>query len=332
MKLPSIVQRILVALLAAYWLIAIYTFLHESGHALMAAAFGGKLIELNTDFFSMGAHYSGTGDFTLFQSILISVAGVSLPWLTWVAAMLALPRQTSPLASALKALSAGALAGSLAAWVVLPIAASAGADISDDSVNFLTRTGWPPLAESGLFLLVLLFTLWLAWRMIDFKALIHALRSEPAAFEVLPNRQTLIFLAGSLVLASLVTLSVNNMGASTAAALPTPTAQPLPAGYTLHESWDLADQEDDSVSMIWNFKQSVNFGALVRLKNVDLDLLDVRLLGADGQEWPIFHAEKYRADADQAVFEQTLPAGVYHLEIRCSRSRTPGTMELYLKK
>lgn len=326
MKLPSIIQRILVALLAVYWMLAIYTFLHESGHALMAAAFGGKLIELNTDFFTMGAHYSGSGDFTLFQSILISVAGISLPWLTWLAAMLALPRQTSPLVSALKGLSTGAIAGTLSTWVVLPFVAGAGATVSDDSVNFLNRTGWPPAAEAGLFLLVLLFTLWLASRMIDVKALVHALRSEPAAFEVIPNRRVLIFLAGILVLASLVTLSVNNMGAKNI-----PAAQQAPAGYTLTSTLDLSTTTENNMEKVLTLDESRQQGIYVQITNIDVDLLDIHLQGPTGQAWPIIKSMAYRANADQAVLEQTLPAGIYRLVVNASKSRTPGKISLYLK-
>ena len=133
-----------------------YTFLHESGHALVGLMFGGKITSFNVNFFNLAAHVGVYGSFIPSQQGWISSAGVGLPLLVLAVLLIILPKQGATVLEWFKLIAGMATINSLLAWIVVPILTFSGQVISDDSANFLRYTQLPPLFVSFLAVLTYL--------------------------------------------------------------------------------------------------------------------------------------------------------------------------------
>ncbi|MBN1440491.1 MAG: hypothetical protein JW929_13865 [Anaerolineales bacterium] len=71
-------------------------------------------------------------------------------------------------------------------------------------------------------------------------------------------------------------------------------------------------------------------GIIFLLEDVRTESLDVRLLGPDGLEFPIFHAEGYSARRDVPMIETWLEPGDYRIVL--SPAQSPGILTVYLKR
>ncbi|MBN1440492.1 MAG: M50 family metallopeptidase [Anaerolineales bacterium] len=136
-------------LLAFLFVIYLYTFLHEGGHAVAALLSGNAVTAFDLNFFTLGAHVGIEGSFTQFQAVANSAAGVSLPIVVWVVFILLAPRRGNHLLEILKSFSAVMFLSPLLAWIVLPLLHAAGASIHDDSIEFVVRSGIHPAAVSA---------------------------------------------------------------------------------------------------------------------------------------------------------------------------------------
>ena len=109
---------LLVVLLFVFFL---YTFLHESGHALAGWLFGQSLTEFNISFWDLSAHVGLTGgELTQPQLAVQAAAGVSLPLLIWTIFISLVPRKANFALETLKLVSSMAVVNTLLAWIVLP--------------------------------------------------------------------------------------------------------------------------------------------------------------------------------------------------------------------
>ena len=135
-------------LLVAFFLVFLYTTLHESGHALAGLLAGGSVRQVNVNFFDLSAHAVLDGDFTRAQQALISISGWALPVLVYLFFLLLSHRSREPLLAALRWVGGACVLGSTLPWVVLPLVYLGGGRPADDVISFLGYSGLPPLAAA----------------------------------------------------------------------------------------------------------------------------------------------------------------------------------------
>lgn len=127
-----------------------YSAVHEAGHAVVALANGARV-----DRFVVGpnAHVAWSGgSFSDAATSFSQAAGALLPALLLLVALAVYrPRVRSDVYHTVYAVTAGCTAGSLLAWVVIPVVAVVGTPPpGDDVTRFLETSGMPPLALSGI--------------------------------------------------------------------------------------------------------------------------------------------------------------------------------------
>ena len=82
------VRLILLCSFVILFVLFIYTFLHEAGHAIVGFAFGQSLMEFDISFWDFSAHVGiAGGQLTQSQLAIRSAAGAILPLLTWLVFM-----------------------------------------------------------------------------------------------------------------------------------------------------------------------------------------------------------------------------------------------------
>jgi hypothetical protein len=157
--------RLAVFLLVGWWLLTAYTFLHESGHALAAVAFGGRLISFDIDFWDFTAHSASTGNFTAFQHSILAIAGMALPYIVWSISLLLIPPRRPLLADVLVMLASLGMISTLLPWVVLSILYANGiSEVGDDITYFLMYSGWNGYAAAAAFTLLMFFSGVFFWK------------------------------------------------------------------------------------------------------------------------------------------------------------------------
>ena len=213
--------------------IVLYTFLHEGGHALVGALSGANISGFSVNFWDLSAHVNLEGTFSPAQTILLNVAGVSLPLLVWSIFVLLTPKRVNPNLQIFKFTSGIIPISSLLAWAVIPILVMLGQSPADDSTNFLRNTQiFPPLVSGGA-LLLMAAGLGLMLRQIGGRrGLVQRMRAEMQDFWSPAARRTLLALTG--VLAAVVLASIALNGGTLEKNRTT-----LPADYTLAGSVDL---------------------------------------------------------------------------------------------
>lgn len=165
-------------LLIPFAVICLYTLLHEGGHALAALAFGGRVVTFNWNFLTGRPHVSYLGNFSPFQQAVINIAGPLFPWLV---SLMAVPllgkREAGPLKIGALAYALSAV-GSFLPNIVLPLLYAVGkVHEGEDVVKFITNSGLHPLLVAGVFLIMIIFSLWYFFRFYRIEAVIKKLRS-----------------------------------------------------------------------------------------------------------------------------------------------------------
>src|SRR5512139_764621 len=95
-----------VILFVTLFVLFIYTFLHEAGHAFAGWLFGQSLTEFDSSFWDLSAHVGLTGgNLTQMQLAIRSAAGVLLPLVVWAIFILLVLRKGSFALETLKLLS-----------------------------------------------------------------------------------------------------------------------------------------------------------------------------------------------------------------------------------
>ena len=137
---------IVLILFVTLFVFFIYTFLHESGHALTGALFGQSLTEFDVSFWDLSAHVGMVGG-SLAESQLAgqAVAGAGLPLIVWGVFISLVPRKASFTLEALKLISSMAVVNTLLVWIVLPILFMLQSAPPDDVTNFPRHSQMPPL-------------------------------------------------------------------------------------------------------------------------------------------------------------------------------------------
>ncbi len=141
----------------------LYIFLHESGHALVALLCGAQITRLSI----LEAHtYWMGGSFSPAATALTNAAGLLLPTLAaLVYALFYRNERTGMFYRLFSCTFVVVSAGSILAWVLVPILCLAGhVPAGDDVVKFLQASGWPPAVVMALSLVLFGLVLGVAWR------------------------------------------------------------------------------------------------------------------------------------------------------------------------
>lgn len=310
------------------WVLLVYTFLHEGGHALVAWLSGGSVRVFDINFFNLGAHVRTSASLNRTGEIFNSIAGMGLPLLVWLALMLLSPRRASPLVETLKLISSAGVLGSLIPWVIIPlIYASGGGPVSDDAARFLAFSGLKPEWVAGFFA-VLIFALYrlARARMGNLGALRELILGNLGedALGWAQNRRTYLTLLVSAGLVLSLTVLINGIGGGAGR-----TVQPLPEGYQFIRRVELggADQQDEVIGVFTRWLGSG--GILLDLSDVKSELLDVRLEGDNGFEDTLLHGEEFTSEQGRVEYTRDLPPGEYRIYL--TTRAASGVLTLYLR-
>jgi hypothetical protein len=308
--------------------IFLYTFLHEGGHALVAALSGAAINAFNINFFDLSAHVEIAGALSPAQTILMNAAGVSLPFLAWLVFILAVPKRGSLPLELFKCISSVGGISVWLVWIIFPLVYLGGGRPGDDSISFLNNSRISPLLVSGASLLIFAG----GWAL--FLSKIDGVRHEIELF-IQPGREwmtpaagrTLGILAGAFAACGLAAFALNGFSFN-------PTSHPQaiqpPAGYTLQQTLDLSSGAHAAETVLtFDLDQARLAGVFIILRDVQTGLIDLRLSSPDAYDQPLFHAEGYTARLDTAHLEDTLPAGRYQVILTSQAS--PGTVEIYTR-
>lgn len=310
------------------WVLLMYTFLHEGGHALVAWLSGGSVRVFDINFFNLGAHVRTSVSLNRTGEIFNSIAGMGLPLLVWLAFMLLSPRRASPLVETLKLISSAGVLGSLIPWVIIPlIYASGGGPVNDDAARFLAFSGLKPEWVAGFFA-VLIFALYrlVRARMGNVGALRELILGNLGedALGWAQNRRTYLTLLVSAGLVLSLTVLINGIGGGAGR-----TVQPLPEGYQFIRRVELsgADKQDEVIGVFTRWLGSG--GILLDLNGVKSELLDVRLEGDNGFEDTLLHGEEFTSEQGRVEYTRDLPPGEYRIFL--TTRAASGVLTLYLR-
>ncbi len=307
-------------LLIALGVALAYTGLHEGGHALAGLVFGGRIGEIDLNFFNLGAHVNIEGSFTRFQEAVINISGVGLPVLVWLALILALPRNGSPLILWTRFIATAGTLCSLLAWVVIPFFyLNKDAPVGDDVTRFLSNSGLPPLAVA--FAALALFAGgWLLF--------ISRSAGAPPFFQALffggskPLPLWRWILAGSVVVAAL-----GGAGILITSTLGEELPQP-PKGYVLAAAVDLSTRDLQAETIAsFNLSKAGDAAIFLRITGLDTSFIDVTLVPSQGPALQLLHGEDFSSPASDSQNQYRLPAGNYEIELTSRRST--GILKVY---
>lgn len=327
MKANSTLLKIGLILFVTLFVFFLYTFLHESGHALAGSYFGQSLTQFDVSFWDLSAHVGMVGgDLTDSQLALQALAGASFPLLIWLIFISLVPIKAGFLVETLKLLSSMVVINSLLAWIILPLLFLLGHAPTDDVTNFLGYSEMPPL------LLTFTASVLYAGGWILFLSKIKGLRNEfllfnttdPATLHAGTNT-TIPTMTG--ILAVLVALSFTLDHVASANPLnrflPPPDFSPLAQidlskhAYTVESLTQFSLDEPGDVAIF------------VAIRNIDTTYFDLYITGSNGLRSIIMHGEGYRADQDGGLWQERLPAGSY--QVLLTSHRSPGTASVYMK-
>lgn len=322
------VQVILLSLFILLFVLFLYVFLHEAGHAFTGMLFGQSLTEFNVNFWDFSAHVEMTGgDLTQSQLALQAVAGVSLPLLIWGFFICLVPKRAGFPLEALKLISSMTVLNTLLAWIVIPLLDIVGkAPPSDDVTHFLRFSQINPLLLG--FTAILLYIC--GWSL--FLARIDGLRNEFLLFRttdrerlVVGTRTILPVMTGILIVCISSTILLNGLAANH----PQDRLSP-PPGFAVVAEIDLSKEVYSAESLVeFTVDDPSYVGVFIVVRNINTSYFDLRVVGAEGYDSAVMHGEGYRADRDGGLWEQTLSPGTYQLVLTSHQS--PGTATVFLK-
>ena len=322
----SQLRKVLLFLFVALFYVFTYTVLHEGGHAIIGLLAGARISAFNVNFFNISAHVSFDASFTRAQAAVMNVAGVSLPFMVWLAFILSVPRRSNLVVELIKTVSAVGILNVFLVWMIFPVMYLWGTAPSDDVTNFLTNSGIPPLLVAGVALLVYLGGWILFLRRIDgIRGEIDLFITPGSEWMTPAVRRSLGVMAGLLVVLSLAAFTANGFRLTTP-----PRGKTLnpPAGYSLKQIMDLSSGGHASEPILsFTLSRDQTVGIFLLIADIDTGLFDVYLAGPDEYTRQLIHAEGYSASLDSALLEEKLPAGHYQLILTSQKS--PGTVSIY---
>ena len=305
----------------------IYTFLHESGHALTGALFGQSLTEFDVSFWDLSAHVGMVGGaLTESQLAVQAVAGAGIPLIVWAVFISLVSRKASFILEALKFISSMAVVNTLLVWIVLPILFMIQSAPPDDVTNFLRHSQMPPM------LLTITASVLYTGGWILFLSKIDGLLNELLLFSITERNQLTAGIWKTIpAMVSILTLCVIS-----AFALNTSADKHLidsfspPKDFVPVAQLDLSKQAYPSETLTqFTLDESTIVGVFIIVKEINTTYFDLSVTGADGYSSIVLHGEGYNAFQDGGLWEENLPAGTYQLVLTSHQS--PGTASVYIK-
>ena len=305
----------------------IYTFLHESGHALTGALFGQSLTEFDVSFWDLSAHVGMVGGaLTESQLAVQAVAGAGIPLIVWAVFISLVPRKASFILEALKFISSMAVVNTLLVWIVLPILFMIQSAPPDDVTNFLRHSQMPPM------LLTITASVLYTGGWILFLSKIDGLLNDLLLFSITERNQLTAGIWKTIpAMVSIMTLCVIS-----AIALNTSADKHLidsfspPKDFVPVAQLDLSKQAYPSETLTqFTLDESTIVGVFIVVKEINTTYFNLSVTGADGYSSIVLHGEGYNAFQDGGLWEENLPAGTYQLVLTSHQS--PGTASVYIK-
>lgn len=318
--------RLFLILYIALAMILIYTFLHEGGHALLVLAFGGTLTGF--EIAPWNAHISAFGNFTPLENSLRAVAGMALPVMVWAAFMRLAPRKGSPMLQLIKFYS-GCLLFTLVPWVIISILHPLGlAPAGDDATAFLDFSGLNGFFTAPLFLALFLAAFWYYLEQMGGWAGVRStLITNVTAVNLTNSRTPAIGLSSLLVVIFAVTTTLQTGLAPKQVSNFRP-----PVGYQRISTVMLSDRDYQNETVAsFSIEQECETGVYLWVKDINTTFFDVTLIGPEGKQFPMLHAEGYKSTYDSAKIETNMGPGEYRLVMTGSQSRSLGEVSFYLK-
>ena len=316
--------KILVWLAVTLFTAFLYTFLHESGHALVGILSGGQITAFSVNFWQLSAHVGMDASLTPGQMLINNLAGVGLPLLVLFVFLLTVSRHTNLVIVYLKIIGSLIFLSTLFAWILLPVLTLFGISPSDDVTNFIRNSGVYPLWVTAAALLILVGGGLLAVnRLGGANEVVKILRTTNVDLSSSGTRISLLGLVFIFIICMLVAFGLNGFQFSSSFYQP-------PAGYRLLQAINLSESaHDQSVICDFTLTQPTQIGVHLLIEKVDSDYLEVRLTGEADYDNIIVHAEGYTAEKDTPRMETTLQPGRY----TCLLTSLPstGTLSLYIK-
>jgi hypothetical protein len=314
-------------LFVALFVFFIYTFLHESGHAIVGLLAGQSLTEFNVNFWDFSAHVGMSGgELTQTQLAIRSVAGATLPLLVWALFISFVPRKANITLETLKLISSMAIVNTLLAWIILPVLFLFGEAPSDDVTTFLRYSQIPPLLLT--FIAIVVYTA--GW--ILFRSKIDGLRNEFRLFgkhshETLEagTRKTVFGMASFMTVCLIFVLAFNDSASNNSQ-----NKFPLPQNFIPVAQLDLSKQSY-SYETLTQFKldKPAYVGVFIALRNINTTYFDLRVKGPNGFNSVVLHGEGYNALQDGGLWEKNLTPGTYQIVLTAHQS--PGRASIYIK-
>lgn len=312
-------------LFVVLFVLLLYTFLHETGHALVGLSFGQTLSAFNVSFWDLSAHVRLSGSLAPNRRAVQSVAGVMLPFLLWLLFIMMVPRRASFPLESVKLIGSMAVVNSLLSWIILPILDLLGqAPTSDDVIHFLRASRIEPLLLTGA--AVLLYGL--GWRSflarsdgIRHYVLLFRQGNVPSTSELQP---TVFGMVAIMALLLSITVGVNVIAVQNQGAALAP-----PPDFQLVAEIDLSSRAYDA-DVLGQFMvaETAAVDIFFTLQEVDTPYLDLSLIGPAGDEITILHGEGFRTGRHgKGTWKRNLPAGTYQLVLTAHQS--PGVLSVF---
>lgn len=307
-------------LLIALGIALAYIVLHEGGHALAGLAFGGRIREVDLNFFNLGAHVNIDGKFTRFQDAVINISGVGLPALVWLVLILTLPKESSPLVLWTKFMGSAGTLCSLLAWIVIPFFYLRNdAPASDDVTRLLANSGLPPLGVAFVALAFFvggwfLFVRRYAGMRLDRHGLFKGGGKSVQAWRWV--------MAGGVIAAALI-----GAGMLVTSTLGDGLPKPL-KGFDLADTVDLSTRNVETETIAkFNLPRAGDVAIFIRVTGTDPHYTDVAVAPSQGPALLLLYSEDVSIVASDWQKQYRLPAGDYGIVLTSRKSS--GMLKVY---
>lgn len=322
------IQKIFLLLFVGLFIVFIYTFLHESGHALVGLLSGGRITSFSVNFINLSAHVTVDGNLTPAQTIVMNLAGIFLPLLVWLVFILAVPKKANFALELVKFLGSIGFLGSLLPWIIFPLLFLAGKAPGDDSTSFLRNSGVHPLWVSMAALLIFI-GVWTLFRLKS-NGPITLFRQTDQESIAPGARKTIVILNGIFVLCGLLAFGFN--GFKLSASRPAPVKPPQ--GYILVKTIDLSGVEYSGEAVhAFNLDKPKKVGIYLFVQEIDYDYFEVKLTGPNQYSFTIIRLEGSDRKTPHKVYtasmEENLQLGQYRLLL--TNRRSSGLLFIYTR-
>jgi hypothetical protein len=174
-------------ILVAQWVMYLYFFLHEAGHAIAVIIFGGKLTGFVVGFWN--SHYNFSGDFSNWQNSIRASAGILFPIPIWAVFLWITPRKCTTFFAGIRYIISLGFLASLLPYIVEPILYQNGWRGYnpwgyDDMTAFLNYSGWNGYSVAGIVLMLLTLSIALFQYKAGLRESVLQIRQQIISFKV----------------------------------------------------------------------------------------------------------------------------------------------------